>query len=876
MSTVTAWHTVAVSDVEDRAGVRADVGLSTDEAGKRLARYGPNRLREEQRESLWQVFVEHVSEPMLLLLLGVGVLYALFGQLLEAGFVWAIVLGIAGIEVFNERRSAHAIAALHAIAEPQALVRRDGGSAQVPACEVVCGDVMLLEAGRRVAADARLIEGHSLLLDESALTGESIGVDKSPDVVLPAGTPLAERLNMVFAGTTVLRGRGTAVVTATGTRMELGRIAELAEHEQQGPTPLQQALDQLARWLVWVAAGFSVAIPLIGWLTGQPLVEMFVTGFALFFATVPEELPVIITLVLAFGSYWLSRQRAVMRRLRAVEMLGAISVIATDKTGTLTENRMQATKFWPATHTTRLLTVGVLCNDVAVDGLGAAGDPLDWALLEAAQARGIEVDGLRAAHPLVDEYSFDSARRRMSVTLRRGRRLWVAVKGAPESVLEVCTTVLVGGQVKPLTKKRRAAILKTLTDNAGLRVVALAEKETAAASLSQTAAETELTFLGLVGMKDPLRPEVPEAIASCRAAGIRTVIVSGDHPATVGAIAGELGFPASDGVLTGQDLEPLDATTLRDAVDAHSVFARTSPEQKLRIVRALTEQGHRVAVTGDGINDAPALAAAEVGIAMGQTGTDVARQAADMVLTDDSFATLERAIRQCRALFANLEKGILYYLACKVALVAASLLAVVLTIPLPFQPMQIILLELIMDLAASAGFIAEPPEDDVMARPPRDPRQRVLNPPMIKALFTAALGLFAAVAAAYLATWYGSHDAARAQTVAFCTWLVRHVLMALTLRSQKPLLRVSLVSNRVIAGWGLAVAILLVLIAFVPAAQTFTRTTALHGPDWVLVIGAAAAATLWREIAKWIEARRRATAAARHTTPTGARDPIQV
>jgi Ca2+-transporting ATPase len=872
---VTSWHSVPVSDVEDRAGVRVDLGLSTSEARQRLARYGPNRLREEQRTPFWRDYVEEVCEPMLLLLLGTGVLYVLFGQLVEAGFVWAIVLAMAGIEVFTERRADDAIAALHAIAEPQALVRRDGQPVQVAASEVVPGDVMLLEAGRRIAADARLIDSHSLLLDESALTGESIGVDKSADVVLPAGVPLAERLNMAFAGTTVLRGRGTAVVTATGMRMELGRIAELAEQAEEGPTPLQQALSQLVRWLIWVAAGFSVGIPLIGWLTGQPLVEMFVTGFALFFASVPEELPVIITLIFAFGSYWLSRQGAVMRRHRAVEMLGVVSVIATDKTGTLTENRMQATKFWPAKNTTRLLTVGVICNDVAVDGLTAAGDPLDRALVEAAQARGVDVDALRAAHSLVDEYSFDSARRRMSVTVRRGNRLWVAVKGAPESVLEICSTVLVGDAAKPLTKTRRAAVLKTLTDGGGLRVVALAEKDSDAASLGQAEAEAGLTFLGLVGMEDPLRREVPEAIASCRAAGIRTVIVSGDHPATVGAVAGELGFPTSDGVLTGQDLETLGATGLREAVAQHSVFARTTPEQKLRIVRALTEEGHRVAATGDGINDAPALAAADVGIAMGQTGSDVARQAADMVLMDDSFATLERSIRQCRGLFANLEKGILYYLACKVALVACSLLAVLLTIPLPFLPMQIILMELLMDLAASAGFVAEPPEYDVMRRPPRDPRQPVLNRRMINAIFIAALGLFAAVAVAYLITWYGSHSAVRAQTVAFCTWLIGHVLMAMTLRSQEPLLRVGLMSNRVIAGWGLGVAIMLVLIAVVPAAQAFTRTTALHGLDWVLVIGAAATGTLWREVAKWIGARRRTTAAAGRPAPISAPEAIQ-
>lgn len=875
-SALTSWHSMPTSAVEDRTNVRVDLGLSASEARNRLTQYGPNRLREERREPFWRDFVEEVSEPMFLLLLGVGLLYVLFGRLVEAGFVWAIVFAMAGIEVFNERRSDDAVTALRAVSEPQALVRRDGRPVQVPASEVVPGDVMLLEAGRRVPADARLMEDHSLLLDESALTGESVGVDKSADVVLTAGVPLAERLNMVFAGTTVLRGRGIAVVTATGSRMELGRIAELAEQVEEGPTPLQEALSQLARWMLWVAAGFSVGIPLVGWLTGQPLAEMVVTAFALFFASVPEELPLIITMILAFGGYWLSRQGAVMRRQRAVEMLGAVSVIATDKTGTLTENRMRATKFWPARHATRLLTVGTVCNDVAVDGSAVAGDPLDRALVEAAQARGVDVEALRSAHELVDEYSFDSARQRMSVTVKRGRRLWVAVKGAPESVLAVCTMVLVGDVAKPLTNTRRAAVLKTLTGSGGLRVVALAEKESNAASLSQAEAEADLTFLGLVGMQDPLRREVPEAIASCRAAGIRTVIVSGDHPETVGAIAGELGFPTTDGVLTGQDLETLGATAFRKAIDQHSVFARTTPEQKLRIVRVLTEQGHHVAATGDGINDAPALAAAEVGIAMGQTGTDVARQAADMVLMDDSFATLERSIRRCRGLFANLEKGIRYYLACKIALVSCSLVAVLLTIPFPFLPMQIILIELLMDLAASAGFVAEPPEYDVMRRPPRDPREPVLNRHMIRSIFVAAFGLCTAVAVAYLVTWYGSHSAIRAQTVAFCTWLIGHVLMALTMRSRQPLVRVGLMSNRVIAGWALGVAVMLVLIAVVPAVQTFTRTTPLRGLDWALVIGAGATGTLWREVAKWIGARRCATAPAKGPAPTAVRDSIQL
>lgn len=543
-----------------------------------------------------------------------------------------------------------------------------------------------------------------------------------------------------------------------------------------------------------------------------------------------------------------------MRRRRAVEMLGSISVIAADKTGTLTENRLTVKECWPQDATRRLLTIGALCNDVPLDGMAAFGDPLDRALLEGARTHGLDVAALRAAHPLVDEYSFDDVRKRMSITAKEDERLWVAVKGAPESVLAACTTLLVNGTPAPLAPEQRTAILERVAAmaGAGLRVLAMAEKVTAFQRISQEEAERELTFVGLVGMDDPIRPGVRAAIESCRAARIRTVIISGDHPLTVRTVAEQLGFAPGDGMLTGRELETLSERAFDEAVQHAAVFARITPEQKLRIVQSLTRHGQRVAVTGDGSNDAPALAAAEIGVAMGQTGTDVARGAADIVLTDDSFATLQQAIRLGRTLFANLEKGIRYYLACKTALVSASLVGVLLLAPVPFLPVQIILMELIMDLAASAGFLAEPDERNVMRRPPRDPRQPVLNRAMVTGLVASGLGLAAAVSVAYLVTWYGSGDDGRSHTVAFATWLLGHVLMAFTLRSQEPLFRTGLLSNRVIAGWGMAVVVLLVLIATVPPVQTVTRTVGLSVADWVLIIGAAGAGTLWREILKFV------------------------
>ncbi len=856
--TTPSWHALTRDDARRRLGLEGTSGLSEAEAQRRLASVGPNRLHEEKREPVWATFLEELREPMILLLLFTGVLYVIWGELSDALTIFFVILTLNTVEVFNEHRARKAIQALGKLAEPTATVRRDGHPVEVASEAVVPGDLLLLQAGRRVPADARLLESYGLAVDESSLTGESVPVEKEADLALPADTPLAERRNLVFAGTLVTRGRGTAVVAATGMATELGRVARLTRQVKAPRTPLQVAMRELSRYLVWVALAFSVLVPLLGWLLGgQPLQQMILIGLSLAFATIPEEMPIIITMVLALGAYRLSRQHAIVKRLQAVETLGAVTVIATDKTGTLTENRMSVQRLVPESAAHRLLEIGVLSSDVPADA--ATGDPLELALLRAAREAGIDPDALRRARPLRDEFTFDNSRKRMSVVYQRdgalNGALYVAAKGAPEAILARSTRQWMPDGEQPLGNP--AALLSRAAQMAGegLRVIALAERTTQARRLTQDEAESDLTFVGLVGLADPPRPEVKPAIAACKQAGIRPIMVTGDHPLTAIAIARQIGLDGR--VVIGSELDAFSDEGLKDIVEQVTIYARTTPEHKLRIVRALTALGERVAVTGDGTNDAPALAAADIGVAMGETGTDVAREAGDMVLADDNFTTIVHAIREGRGLFENLRKGVRYYLTCKVALVSASLLPVLLRVPVPFAPVQIILMELFMDLAAAATFVVEPAESDLMRRPPRDPKAPFMGKPMVISIFVSAVGLFAAVSAAYLVTWYSGAGQTKAQTMAFVTWLLGHVLLALNMRSERePLLRLGFFSNRLMIVWGAATVAFVLLATVVPGVDRLLKTTALSAQEWTLAIGVALVGTFWMEIRKWLRSPR--------------------
>jgi len=859
------WHSLTAQEVSAELHTDALTGLSEGEARQRLAQFGPNRLREERREPIWEEFLEELRQPMILLLLFTGVLYSIWGGLEDALTIFGVILTLVGVEVWNEYRAKKAIGALRKLAEPTAPVRRGGRYVEVPTEEVVPGDVILLQAGRRVPADGRLLTAYGLAADESALTGESVPVEKEGDLLLPEGAALAERRNLVFAGTTITRGRGSALLIATGIATELGRVAELAREIEEPLTPLQKAMNELSRWLVWLALGFSITVPLLAWLlTGQSLKEALLTGLSLAFATIPEEMPIIITMVLALGAYRLSQRRAIVKRLRAVETLGAVTVIVTDKTGTITENRMTVTRLAPPDLARKLLEIGVLCNSVVVNGGESGsgpqrGDPLEVALLDAAREAGLGVATLREAYPLLAEFSFDNTRKRMSALYERDGGRWVAVKGAPEAVLARCTHLWTKEDLRPLsdTDREQALAKAVCWASEGLRVLAFAEKSAPDGRLSQDDAESNLAFVGLAGLADPPRPEAGAAITACRSAGIRPIMVTGDHPLTARAVAIQVGLGEDEGMLTGPELDALSDAELWEAVGRVSLFARATPEHKLRIVRALHERGERVAVTGDGINDAPALAAADVGVAMGETGTDVAREAADIVLADDNFATIMRAVEEGRVLFANLKKGVGYYLACKVALISATLLPVLLRVPVPFAPVQIILMELFMDLAASATFVAEPAEPGLMQRPPRDPQGRFMDRAVVNGILSSAAGLFAAVSVAYLATWFSTRDLARAQTMAFVSWLLGHVFLALNLRSDRELFfRMGFFTNRLMTIWAYVTAVFVLFATLVPRVNTVLRTVPLSLADWALATCLALVGAFWIEVRKVLAWRR--------------------
>src|SRR5881396_3697629 len=536
-----AWHTMTPNEVESHFGTDSSTGLDEATVLQRLAQFGPNRLAAARQQTIWQIFLEEIREPLILLLLGTGILYSVWGNFEDALVIFSVILLLVGAEVFNEYRAKKAVAGLSTLYEPTAVVRRHGQDVEVYVEDIVSGDLILLEAGQRVPADARLLESYSLAADEASLTGESVPVEKDAHLLLPDKTALAERSNMLYAGTTITRGRGTAIVVATGMHTELGQVVGIVREIRQPRTLLQQSMRELSFVLVWVALGLSVLVPLLAWLSGSlSLQQAILTGLTLAFATIPEELPIIITIVLALGAYRLARQHAIVKRLQAVETLGAVTTIATDKTGTL-------------------------CNSAIEDEKTSLGDPLEVALLRAARAAGVDVDTLRRKYVLRDEFTFDTSRKRMSVVYERDDQRWVIVKGAPEAVLAQCTDHRGERQAQPLTEADRIRELGIATQMAGegLRVLAFAEKLVRSGPMSQDEAEANLTFMGLVGLLDLPRPEVKAALAASRTAGIRTIMITGDHPLTAHTIAEQIGLDGNTRMLTGPELDALSNDGLR-------------------------------------------------------------------------------------------------------------------------------------------------------------------------------------------------------------------------------------------------------------------------------------------------------------------------
>ena len=720
------WHTKTAAQTMKTLHT-TDKGLSEKQARQTLETHGANELKHAKPKSVGRMFLEQMTDVMILVLLAAAAISACLGEAVDAAVILFIVVLNAIIGVVQQKRAEKSLNALKELSAPNAKVIRDGKELSVPAKELVPGDLVLLEAGDVVPADLRLVMSANLKVQEAALTGESLPVEKDATAVLDEKAPLGDRINMAFSSSVVTYGRGSGIVVETGMQTEVGRIAEMLMSEKTRPTPLQMKLAKLGKVLAMAAIGICIVIFAVGLLYGKPVLDMFFTAVSLAVAAIPEGLATVVTVVLSIGVTNMSKQHAVIRRLTAVETLGCTQVICSDKTGTLTQNKMTVVEHTGPTEL--LATAMALCNDAALEENGAIGEPTEAALVNFAAAQGLKKPVLESRQPRCGEAPFDSGRKMMSTIHRTDNGFIQYTKGAPDEVLRRCTSYTESGQILPLTEEKRTAILaenKAMADKA-LRVLAAAERLYDALPDRQEPEDLEqdLCFIGLAGMIDPIRPEVKAAVAECRAAGIRPVMITGDHKDTAVAIGKELGIitDASQAV-TGSALDSLTDEELDKAVEKYSVYARVQPEHKVRIVNAWRRKGAITAMTGDGVNDAPSIKSADIGVGMGITGTDVTKNVADMVLSDDNFATIVTAVEEGRRIYDNIRKAIQFLLASNMSEVLGVFFATLLGFTL-LNPVHLLFINLITDCFPALALGLEKGEPDTMTRPPRDSKDGI-------------------------------------------------------------------------------------------------------------------------------------------------------
>jgi Ca2+-transporting ATPase len=891
-----SWHAVEADEVLARLATYAEEGLSSQEAQRRLEKYGPNELEEAPGTSFWQMLFEQFNNFVVILLIVAAVISALLGEYIEAVAIIAIVALNAALGVVQERRAAQELAALRKLAAPDAEVIRDGSRQVFPSNQLVPGDLVLLEAGHYVPADVRLLEAVNLRIDEAALTGESVPVQKNAIIRLQKDIPLGDRKNTAFMGTMVNYGRGRGVVVSTGMFTQIGLIASMLQMVENEPTPLQRRLDAVGRTLGWAALAICAAIFFIGWARGFDPLEMFLIAVSLAIAAVPEGLPAVVTISLALGMREMIKRNSLIRRLSSVETLGSTTTICSDKTGTLTQNQMTATSLWvdgqaieitgsgyapvgdfqidgemialedyPGASTA--LWVAALNNDADLD-LGkpddehptyrVAGDPTEGALIVAAAKAGAWTKELNEAYPRIQEIPFDSTRKRM-LTLHRVRdpkpedispfhsdrkKEWyvVTVKGAPDLVLDRCSQVQqIDDSISTCTESDRMKILAAndrMTQKA-LRVLGMAYRVVQVVPGEENLEELEqdLIFAGLIGMIDPPRPEVIPALEVGRKAGIRTVMITGDYPNTARSISESINLlEPGHQVMTGAQMDEIDDEILARQVAYTDVFARVSPEHKLRIVEALRARDEVVAMTGDGVNDAPAIKRANIGIAMGITGTDVAKESADMVLTDDNYASIISAVEQGRVIYSNIRKFVYYLLSCNVAEIATIFLGIMFTQASPLTVIQLLWLNLVTDGAPALALGTEKGDPDTMDQSPRPPSEPIINNFMMAGIGIQTIALTFVTLTAYL-VGLRLFTPLIAGTMAFVTLSMAELPIAFVVRSERyPLIKIGPFSNRLMNIAVLTSLVLLLLVIYVPFLQPIFNTTALTWDQWQYVL----------------------------------------
>ena len=865
-------HCETAHEVLEKLGSDPRRGLDSAEAARRLSRYGPNSLDAGKPPSMLRRILGQLKDPMILVLLAAAGLSWWAGggkDWLDSGIILLIVVVNAVLSITQEDHAQKALDALRDMAAPTALARRDGALCRVEARELVPGDVVYIEGGDQVPADGRLLSASGLRVDESAMTGESVPVDKTPGEGLDPNTPLAERVNMVLSGTLAVAGRGTMVVTATGMETEMGRIAGMLGAREARTTPLQRKMGEISKTLSFLCLCVCALMFGVGLLQGKDLLGMFLTAVSLAVAAIPEGLPAIVTIVLALGVQRLAKQGAIVTKLPAVETLGCAGVICSDKTGTLTQNRMEVKRLWSRSKAgeTAALTAFVLCSDAAIAADGTVlGEPTEAALLEAARKAGLSPEALRGEHPRLGDIPFDSSRKRMS-TFHPGRNggVEVMVKGAPDLLLERCDKIMTGSGPVPLTPALRREVerVNAQMGREALRVLAAAavgELPTLPKQPIPQRVEQHLTFLGLVGMMDPPRPEAAKAVERCHRAGIKVVMITGDHRSTAVAIARELGIlEENGGAVTGADLDFMSQEQLEEEAERISVFARVTPEHKMRIVKALQARGHVVAMTGDGVNDAPALSQADIGCAMGKTGTQVAKSASHLILTDDNFSTIVSAVAEGRGIYANIKKAIHYLLSCNIGEILTLFAATLLDFAqMPLAPVQLLWLNLVTDSLPALALGVEPVEAGMMEEPPRGGREKLFDGKFTFRLLWQGLMVGGLTLAAYFVGLFRFGDSAAANTMAFATLTMTQLFHAFNVRSETAsIFALGVFSNGAmnkafVVGMAMQLAVLLL-----PPLQAVFSTVPMTTLQWLTVLALALTPVAVCELTKALGKNRR-------------------
>jgi Ca2+-transporting ATPase len=905
MSIERTWHNLSVSEVVEslNSGIQ---GLTKEEAERRLTQFGPNELVEKGKTHPWMLFLEQFKNFLIIILLVAAVISGVLA-LMGEGDIWdpilivIIVFFAAGLGFFQERRSEKAMEALKKMTAPIATVIRDGEEEQIPARDLVPGDIILLQTGDRIPADSRVTEAINLKIDEAPLTGESISVGKTNEIIY-GDASVADRKNMAYMGTTVVYGRGRALVTATGMATEFGKIAGMLQEVKPPPTPLQVSLNKIGKILGIACLAICGVVAGVGIIVGMfsHILEAFIWGVSLAVAAVPEALPAVTTICLALGVQRMVKRNALLRHLPAVETLGCTTFICSDKTGTLTQNEMTVRKIYvdgniidvsgvgyepegdfyindsslnpkDEPDLLRLLTTAMLCNDshlIETNGIWQVrGDPTEGALVVVAAKAGIKEEELTV--PRIAEVPFSSERKRMTTIHDTSQGVVAYSKGAPEVILDSCTRIYSEGIEREHTEQDRKRILQVNQEMAAgaLRVLGLAYKSLPGKELGSEVvegAEEEMVWLGLVGMIDPPREEVKGAVALCKQAGIESVMITGDHKLTAEAIAKELGMLGeNDMALSGSEVDEMKRKKLRDAVEKIKVYARVSPAHKMRIVKTLQRKGHVVAMTGDGVNDAPALKQADIGVAMGIAGTDVSKEAGAMILTDDNFASIVAAVEEGRNIFANIRKYLLYLLSCNIGEVLLMLIAFVIGTAtglykiVPLIALQILVVNLVTDGLPALALAVESGEPGIMRRPPRDPKRSIFDKRMIRYLLGIGFWTMLVSLGVFLWALNSGRTPVEAQCLCFVTLVSVELFNCFNCRSEKlSLFRMNPLGNKwllaaVAFSWAIAVAIV-----YAPFLQGPFHTYSMSLPDWGIVLVAGLSVLIPVEITKLIMARR--------------------